>query len=1027
LAEERAKRKLTAILSADVKGYSRLMGQDELATVETLKRYREVISSLVLQYSGRVVDSPGDNILAEFISVVDAVECAVEIQEELHEKNAGLPEDRRMEFRIGVNLGDVIDDEGRIYGDGVNVAARVEGLADGGGICISGIAFDSVRNKLNLGYEYLGEHHVKNITEPVRVYKVLTEPEAAGKVLREGKPRPRRWPLAAVAVVLIVALGSLALWNFYFRPDMEPASEKKMAFPLPDKPSIAVLPFDNMSGDPKQEYFSDGLTEEIITALSKVPRLFVIARNSTFTYKGTPVKVNQVAEELGVRYVLEGSVRKETDRVRITAQLIDALTGHHLWAERYDRDLKGIFALQDEVTLRILQTLQVKLTAAEQYIAFRKGTDNLQAYLKMLEARESASKSNPEGYAMAGRLAEEAMALDRNYPGPYLMLSASHLMEMRFGTSESPEQSLKTAEELVQKALSLDDQLAEGHAFLGRIYLTKRQYDKAVTAGQRACDLAPNSPFVHAALGYTLLHAGRAEEAITYFKQAIRLNPFPPSWYLASLGGAYFMQGRYDDAIAAFEKGRLLAPESVFPRAGLAAAFSEQGRQEEARAEAAEVLRLDPKFSVASYVKGMLYKNKEDADRYVVALRKAGLPETSPLPLPDKPSIAVLPFVNMSGDPEQEYFSDGLTEEIITALSKSQRLFVIARESSFSYKGKSIQIPTVGRELGVRYVLEGSVRMAKNQVRITAQLIDAPTGHHLWAERYDRELSQIFAIQDDITKKIMVALQVTLTDGEQASLYGKGTDNLQAFLKCLQGREYMYRFSREGIDRARPLLNEAISLDSNYAATYRWLGGSYMLDVMLGDSKNPKESLMTAIKLAQKALSLDESFVPAYCLLAQLYAFIGKYDEGVALAERAVSINPNSADAHNYLGRMLDVVDRPGEAIPELKRGIRLNPIPPKNYLLHLAQAYNSMEKYEEAVATLRQVVDRDPNDFLAHMMLTIVYSKSSREEEARAEAAEVLRINPKFRAEKLRKMSPRKNREQVERGIEALRRAGLS
>jgi adenylate cyclase len=333
MTQEGYKRKLTAILSADVEGYSRLMGEDEDATIKTLTTYRELMTTLITKHRGRVVDSPGDNLLAEFTSVVDAVRCAVEIQEELRVRNAELPETKRMHFRIGINLGDVVEEGERIYGDGINIAARVEGLAEGGGICISGTVYDSIKNKLSLSYESLGEHTVKNIKEPVRVYRMRVGPEAAAHVEGEEKPHPKSWRKAALAalIVLIVAAGAVTIWHFYFRPPpIEPASEEKMAYSLPDKPSIAVLPFDNMSGDPQQDYFSDGLTEEIITALSKTDQLFVIARNSTFTYKGKPVKVQQIAEDLGIRYVFEGSVRKEADRVRITAQLVDAIKGRHI-------------------------------------------------------------------------------------------------------------------------------------------------------------------------------------------------------------------------------------------------------------------------------------------------------------------------------------------------------------------------------------------------------------------------------------------------------------------------------------------------------------------------------------------------------------------------------------------------------------------------------------------------------------------------------------------------------------------------
>jgi len=435
MSEERDKRKLSAVLSADVKGYSRLMGEDESGTINTLKEYREIMANLIQGYRGRVVDSPGDNLLAEFASVVDAVDCGVEIQKELKLRNDELPEARRMEFRIGVNLGDVVEDGESIYGDGVNIAARIESLAESGGVCISGTAYDQIGKKLPFGYEYLGEQTVKNIEKPVRVYRVLIEPEAAGKVIGEKRfisRISRRTAMAAIIILVIVA-GGLIGWNIYLQQSkkIEPASFDKMAFPLPDKPSIAVLPFDNLSGDPKQEFFSDGLTGQIISSLSKLPRLFVVARNSTFVYKGKPVKVQQVAEDLGVKYVLEGSAQKSGDRVRITAQLIDAITGRHIWSESYDWALKEIFELQDEITLEIVRAMRVKLTEGEQSLLWSKGgTNNLKAFLKALEAVTYVRRMNIESNIIAHKLSEEAISMDPAYAMPYAILASAHMVDV---------------------------------------------------------------------------------------------------------------------------------------------------------------------------------------------------------------------------------------------------------------------------------------------------------------------------------------------------------------------------------------------------------------------------------------------------------------------------------------------------------------------------------------------------------------------------------------------------------------------
>jgi adenylate cyclase len=629
MADKGYKRKLTAILSADVAGYSRLMAEDETATVTTIASYREIMASLIKQHRGRVVDSQGDNMLAEFSSVVDSVQCAVAVQNEFQARNAELAENRRMEFRVGINLGDVIDEDERIYGDGVNIAARLEALADPGGICISKTAFDQIETKLPLGYEYLGEQSVKNISKPVKAYRVLMEPDAAGKVIGEKRflgRISRRTALVAIITLAVVA-GSLIGWNIYLHQSKKvaPASVEKMALPLPDKPSIAVLAFDNLSGDPSQEYFSDGIAEEIITTLSKVGGLFVIARNSSFSYKGKPVKIQQVSEELGVRYVLEGSVRRSGDRVRVTAQLIDAIKGQHLWAESYDRDFKNIFEIQDEITLRIVTALRVKLTEGDQARIMEKKIKNPDVYLKILKVWSLTRDGSKESLIRYGQLAQEIVDMQPEYPDGYRILGWYHYNLGNRGIS--PQENYKKAFKLAQKALSMDEFDGYSHALMSFLYLLKRKYEKAIESGKRSVEIQPNGAVVHMILGGTLSYAGRVDEAIVYLKRAIRLNPFPAWFYYYNLGRCYLQNGQYENAIMEFKKALQRTPDAFHPHAGLAITYILLDREEEARASAAKTLELNPNFTVTAVSKTLKYKNQAYKKLLFDAMRKAGFPE----------------------------------------------------------------------------------------------------------------------------------------------------------------------------------------------------------------------------------------------------------------------------------------------------------------------------------------------------------------------------------------------------------------
>jgi adenylate cyclase len=471
---------------------------------------------------------------------------------------------------------------------------------------------------------------VESVPEMEAVQSLAEMPAAPAPPIKKqrtvGQSR-QFWVVLVTVIVVIAGVAAMAIWKLHLRPaSVEVASKEKMPLPLPDKPSIAVLPFTNMSNDPKQDFFSDGLTEEIITALGRVPKLFVIARNSTFTYKGKPVKVQQVSEELGVRYVLEGSVRKDGDNIRISAQLIDALTGNHLWADRYDRNMKDIFAVQDEITKKIITSMQVKLTEGEQARAQSTGTKNLEAYLKVLQGRGLNNRHNPESTALARQLAEESIALDPKYAEAYALLAATHLNDYWMGIGKSPKDSLERSRELLQKAIILDDTYALAHALLGYIFSFTGQHDKAIAEGEKALALNPNSADSHMFFGKILTIAGRYEESIQQLKTAIRLNPIPPNIYLFSLGMSYALTGQYDEAITWCEKAVRQEPNSWSAHIFMAAIYGGAGHDKEARIEAAEVLRINPKYSLEKHAKSMTFKNQEDRERaFIAPLRKAGL------------------------------------------------------------------------------------------------------------------------------------------------------------------------------------------------------------------------------------------------------------------------------------------------------------------------------------------------------------------------------------------------------------------
>jgi adenylate cyclase len=632
-------RRLAAILAADVVGYSRLMGRDEAGTLSSFEGLKaEILDPLIAQHRGRVVKLMGDGFLVEFASVVDALACALAWQDAVEDRASQVSEDQAFRFRIGVNLGDVMVRGDDLFGDGVNVAARLESLAEPGSVLVSGTVFDHAKGKMPATFEDLGEQELKNIVEPVQVYRVTTESEIARtSAAATPAPKSKRLPVIVICAALLVMAASAALWLRPWEVREQPAPVEATAFPLPDKPSIAVLPFANLSDDPNQEYFVDGMTEDLITDLAKIKSLFVIARNTVFTYKGKTVVVPDVARELGIRYVLEGSVRRVGDAVRINAQLIDGASGAHVWAERYDGTLADIFALQDEVTTEIVAQLQITLTPDEQDRQNRKDTDNPDAHDAYLKGWQLYRRHTPEDFVAAIPHLERAVELDPDYGQAWATLASVNWITYRKGIAWSLivnphsidyngwQETRDKAGKYLEQAMRNPTPLA--HQVESQLWWDFRQFDKALVEAEQAVTLDPNDPAGHLAMAWALIFAGRAEAAISFAENAIRLDPYFPANYRFAIGTAQLMLERYTAAETTLKSAFELNPGEMNILAPLAVAYAQLGQKEEARAALQKYTDFWINWApiIVTHIEFWPFKREADIRLFGGGLVKAGL------------------------------------------------------------------------------------------------------------------------------------------------------------------------------------------------------------------------------------------------------------------------------------------------------------------------------------------------------------------------------------------------------------------
>jgi adenylate cyclase len=1031
VAEDQGTRRLAAILAADVAGYTRLMRDDEQATIAALEACRAVFADAIVSHGGRVVDMAGDSVLAVFETAGGAVEGALAIQASLAAREE--PEERRMRYRIGVNSGDIVEKaDGTVYGDGVNVAARLEGLAEPGHVCVSGSVYDSVEGHLDAGFAYLGEQSVKNVDKPVRAYRVLEPGAEAPRASR------RRYMIAAAALVVLVAAGLGVRWLTYVPPysDMVTVTGMYTNDPVlaaPTGPAIAVLPFDDLSEGTGQGFFADGLTEDIITGLSRFSNLRVIARHSTFQYKGQAVDVREVGEALGVRYVLEGSVRRAGESLRVTAQLLDARDGTHLWADNYARDLTtaDIFAVQDSIMERIVGTLGGEgglISRAGLAETEARQTDNLTAYECVLRAYAYYDLITPEEHLAVRVCLEDAVVRDPSYAEAWGWLADIYQDEYKFAFNTRPEADDPLARAIAasQKAIKADATSQKGYETLASGHYFSGDMEQFRTAAERALSLNPNNSDTLAWLGFLIAYAGAWDRGIALLDKAVNLNPNHPTWYHTAYALRHFRDGNYEAALLSAKRYNI--PDFYWHHLTLAIIYPQLGRLDEARAAVGELTALYPGYAdVARADLEKWFKDEALVAAMLAGLEKAGLfdePEVT------RPAIAVLPFANLSGDASQAYFADGITEELTAALARFQGLSVTARTSTLQYKETAADAREIGAALGVNYLLEGSIRRDADTVRITAQLIDTGDGSHLWTETYERDLSAagIFAVQDDIASQIAAALAGNygvLMERDTTEARRKPPERLESYDCVLLAKVFWEHAPLEEFPALLDCLENAVAVEPDYVDGWVWLSEAYTTAYDWALDMRP-DPLALALSAAERAVALAPRRHDAHAKKAIAHFFLHEVEAFLAEAEITLSLNPNDPTVLVDMGAFMAYVGEWERGIALVKRAMMLQPDHPTWWYYPTFHDHFRNGRYETALAEALKV---DLEDYhWTHVNRAIAYARLGRMAEARASAARAAEVYPGFSTEALRAELRKFNNQEplIEDVLSALRLAGM-
>jgi len=1043
-------RKLAAILVADVVGYSRLAGADEDRTLARLRALRsDLIDPTIAVHHGRIVKRTGDGSLIEFRSVVDAVRCAIELQNGLIERNAGVPPERRIEFRVGIHLGDVVEEaDGDLMGDGVNIAARLESIAKPGGICLSEQAYWQVKGRLDVKVSDLGPSQLKNIAEPIRVYSLDVGAPAVAKAAAPKKRSPLApLGLGIAALAILTAAGAWYLLRASRTPPLTitapaPVASNAAAPAAAAHLSIVVLPFTNLSGDPAQDYFADGISENLTTDLSRIRNSFVIARNTAFAYRGKSVDAKAIGKELGVRYVLEGSAQREGTRVRVNAQLIDAESGAHLWADRFDEDVADLFKLQDEVVARLANTLGIELVKAEAEKGARsKNPDAVDLTMRgqaLLQRRPPPKDKNDAARA----LFEQALEIDPNDADALAGEAFTYFNEYLFWHNPETDYDARILAQTDRAIALAPDTLSAYLVKSPYLYLSRRP-NESLDAANAGLAIYPNSGGLHALRGRAEFYLGRFDQSKSDLIQAMRLSPREPTigvwhWYL---GDTEFGLEDLDAAIDEYRKSIDTGYRTFGSYEGLAAAYAIQGKMEDAKTALAEAQRLADPLTVK-----WLITNYPNIPSLIEGVRKLGLPEecdprsqrnfenrpctstTTPAE-PAHLSIVVLPFTNLSNDPNQDYFADGVTENLTTDLSRIKGSFVIARNTAFTYKGRNVDAKEIGKELGVRYVLEGSVQRDGTRVRVNAQLIDAESGAHLWADRFEEDVADLFKLQDQVVARLGNALGFELVKAEAGK--SARSNNPDAIDLAMRGWATMWRSypeppkeKRDSHYAALALFDQALKADPNDADALAGEAFTYMALFTFGETTAQKDLDARIIDPANRAIALAPDDMRAYVAKSFYLAITGRASEALGAADSGLAINPNSAPLLDARTLAEIVLSRYEQAKADAQKAMRLSPRDPEipSRLMNLGMAELGLGNNDAAVVEFQKAVDAGAHSFIPYVNLTAAYALAGKTDEAKSALAEARRLNPNLTVKWLTDNAPH-----LPPLFEGVRKAGLA